>query len=298
MRSLPEGGGYHPGGEGRSTPNAARAGLRPAAGVSLLVFVHVPKAAGTTLHRVIEDQYPPARILDFADPERAEQALSTAAPETLAEIEVLKGHVYYGVHRHFQQPPRYVTLLRHPVARVASHYRYVRNKPDHYLHTAVVEGDLDLAAYAQGTLSRELRNGQVQMFSARARELDECDEGCLEEATRVLADEFAVVGLAERFDESLLLMQESLGWSSPYYVPENRSSESGSAVTEEEVAAIEAANRFDLALYDFAAGRLAERLAADPGLPARVERFRRRNRLLGPAGRILRPARAAARRRA
>ncbi len=260
--------------------------------MSLLVFVHVPRAAGTTLHRVIESQYPGERILTFADPSRAEQVLAAGPPEILDEVKAVDGHVYYGVHRHFRQPARYVTMLRRPVGRIVSHYRYVRSNPEHYLHAAVVEEGLDLTAYALSDLSGELRNGQVQMFSARARELGDCDEACLEEAKQVLAGEFDAVGVTERFDESLLVMQEALGWSTPYYAAENRSAGPQAEVGEEAVAAIEGRNRFDLALYDFAAELLAQRVAADSGFGARVERFRRRNRLLGPAKRLLRPARA------
>ncbi len=264
--------------------------------MSLLVFVHVPRAAGTTLHRVIESQYPGGRILTFADPSRAEEVLAATPPEILAGVKAVDGHVHYGVHRHFRQQARYVTLLRRPVARVVSHYRYVRSNPGHYLHAAVVEEGLDLAAYALSDLSGELRNGQVQMFSARARELGDCDDACLEEAKEVLAGRFAAVGVTERFDESLLLMQDALGWSTPYYAAANRSAGPPATVSEEAVAAIEARNRFDLALYDFAAGLLSERVAADPGLAARVDRFRRRNRVLGPAERLVRPARAFVRR--
>jgi hypothetical protein len=263
--------------------------------VSLLVFVHVPRAAGTTLGRVIAAQYPRGRVMSFPDPDLAERVVAATPPEILDGVEAIEGHIYHGIHRHFRQRPQYVTMLRRPVARIVSHYRYVRSNPVHYLHTTVVNRQIDLVSYARGDLSPELRNGQVQMFSARARDLGECDEASLEEAKRVLADEFEVVGLAERFDESLLLMQEALGWSTPYYVPENRSPGRPDAVDAEAVEAIEAANRFDLALYDFAAELFEERVAAEPELAARVERFRRRNRLLGPAGRLLRPARAFAR---
>lgn len=255
---------------------------------ALLVFVHVPKAAGTTLSRLISDRYPQRRLAHFNNPELAEARLAAMTPEALDEIEAVTGHVTYGIHRHFSRPAQYVTMLRHPVARIASHYRYVRSTPIHYLHAAVVERDLDLVAYAQSGLSPELSDGQVRMFSARARELEECDEASLDEAKRVLAEEFEVVGLAERFDESLLLMQTALGWSAPYYIRENRSARVPVKLAEEAVEAIEAANRLDLELYEFAEELLARRIDADEGLTARVVRFRRRNRAFGPASKLMR----------
>lgn len=247
--------------------------------MTLLVFVHVPRTAGTTLQRVIRDRYPRERYLHFDDPERAEQELAAMPKEALAAIDAVLGHVHFGVHRHFPQPARYITMLRHPVARIASHYRYVRSNPSHHLHREVVARNMDLVEYAHGDLSDELRDGQVRMFSPDAS---------LEEAKRALAEEFEVVGLTERFDESLLLMQDAFGWSTPYYARENRSDASSTAPTHEALTAIEAANPLDLALYEFAEELLARQIDETPGLADRLESFRRRNRVLGPAARLRR----------
>jgi len=254
--------------------------------LTLLIFVHVPKAAGTTLQRVIDDRYPRRKVLTFADPEEAEAALARMTEAERDEIEAVKGHVHFGVHRYFRRPARYVTMLRHPVARIASHYRYARSNSSHYLHDEVVGRNLDLAGYAASDLSDELQDGQLRMFSARARELAPPDEAALEEAKRMLEHEFAVVGLTERFDESLLLMQESLGWTTPYYARENESRGSLPKLSEEALAAIEAANPLDFALYGFAEELLAREIAAHSGFDERLERFRRRNRVLGPVSRV------------
>lgn len=245
--------------------------------MTLLVFVHVPRTGGTTLQRVISDRYPPDRILSFDDPARAEEAIAALSPAARDEVEAVVGHVHYGIHRHFDQPARYLTMLRNPATRIASHFRYARSNPRHYLHVEVVERGYDLVRYARGELSDELRDGQVRMFSADAS---------LEEAKRVLAEEFDVVGLTERFDESLLLMQDALGWTTPYYARENRGPTSGEPLTEEALSEIEAANPLDLALYDFAEELLARRIEGKPDFADHVERFRRRNRVLGPATRL------------
>jgi hypothetical protein len=246
--------------------------------VSLLVFVHVPRTGGTTLQHVISDRYPPDRVLAFEDPARVEEEIAALSPEARDRVEAVLGHVHHGVHEHFDRPARYLTMLRHPVARIVSHFRYARSNPRHYLHAEVVERGFDLVWYARGELSDELRNGQVRMFSPSES---------LEEAKQVLA-EFDVVGLTERFDESLLLMQDALGWTTPYYARENRGPAAGEPLTEEALAAIEAANPLDFALYDFAEGLLARRIEAKPEFAERLERFRRRNRVLGPATRLRR----------
>jgi hypothetical protein len=77
----------------------------------------------------------------------------------------------------------------------------------------------------------------------------------LERAKTNLAS-FAVVGLTERFEESLILLQHAFGWPLHCFparnVGENRPRRT--EVGEEAMKAIEDCNRFDLDLYRFACG--------------------------------------------
>ena len=65
-----------------------------------LIFLHIPKTAGTTLNRIIEWQYSPFEIFTM-DPYRIR-----ATPERLKRLpegrrrrlRVVRGHMFYGVH--------------------------------------------------------------------------------------------------------------------------------------------------------------------------------------------------------
>src|SRR5262249_35250151 len=159
-------------------------------------------------------------------------------------------------------PAVYLTVLREPISRIVSHYHYVRRSPGHYLHARVVGRSLDLHGYAESGLSGELENGQVRLLSSRARTLEVCDQQCLDEAKQTLLDHFPVVGITERFDESVLLMRRVFGWKMPLYIKENIGEQSQRAPIDTRARrAIEKHNELDIQLYEFASQRLGTQIA-------------------------------------
>jgi hypothetical protein len=90
-----------------------------------------------------------------------------------------------------------------------------------------------------------------------------CTEEHLERARENLANHFAVTGLLERFDETLLVLPRRFGWKHPFYsranVTEKR--EPVGAVSREAKRAIEKYSRLDQQLYLLAADLLNERIA-------------------------------------
>jgi hypothetical protein len=189
----------------------------------------------------------------------------------------------FGMHAYLRQPSRYVTMLRHPVSRVVSHYEYVRRTPEHYAHHEVVDRDLTLEAYVASGLSSEVNDGQVRLLcgrdSAEAVPHGEVSEDMLEAAAANLRTHVLAVGLTERFDESLLLFQRLLGWPDVRYTPENTAPPGARpSITSAARAMIERYNALDLRLYEQARQILERALAATGVDRETVEAFRARNR--------------------
>lgn len=256
-----------------------------------LIFLHIPKAAGSTLHPVLERHYSRRTRQSVSEPEQVE-AFKRRPEEERRRIRLLKGHMPFGMHRYLEGRSRYITLLRHPVERVISHYYYVKRTPDHYLYPHLQRG-MGLADFARAGISGEMDNGQVRLLSGHDQDIPfgECTPDMLDTAKRNIEEHFAVTGLTEQFDESLTLMSIVLGWRwTPYYLSRNVTQDKPVArqVDPEVLRAIEETNSLDLDLYAWSVNRFRNQIAQHQSrVDERLVRLGRANRLYRPIGGLL-----------
>jgi hypothetical protein len=173
-----------------------------------LIYLHLPKCGGTTLNRLIEWEYSPLRIYSV-DPSffRWSWYRLLRWPERrLARLEVIKGHMPFGIHRRLPHPATYITVLREPVERVISEYYFALHYRLHPQHRAMQS--LSLEQYAATTPHHNL---QCKLLAGLPGPRDflagDCTEQTLETAKANLAGHFALAGLTERFDETLALLK-------------------------------------------------------------------------------------------
>jgi hypothetical protein len=246
----------------------------------MLAFVHIPKTAGTTLHKIICHQY--SRIIirhDTDGPPDQEWAdcVSKKKPE------VIMGHLSANLHQILPEV-RYVTCLRDPIARITSHYHHSLNDPTHYLHSEVINKKLDLAAYAASGISGELNNGMTRMIAG----IDDfhhsqVNEETLAQAKHNIETHFDGVILSEEFDRGLMLLADSLKWKTPYYLRRKvgRYPSSTSKGSKSAYHIIREHNRFDCELYEWAKQRLKHQQSLTENLNARIACFQKHNRIKG-----------------
>lgn len=237
-----------------------------------VIFLHIPKTAGTTLFNIAERHYDPTAyfIIDNT-PEQVASFRATSA-ERLSELRFVGGHIPFGVHDWLPQPATYITFLRQPVALINSYYHYVRSTLGHAnYHVAQTQ------TFEQFTqFDSNMRNPQTRMLAGVSAE--NCTEADLEMAKANLQQYFSVIGLTERFDESLLLIADLLQWRDIHHarMNVNRKKKTPDA---HHVAIIEQANQLDLRLYAFASTLFEQMIAQQDGeFARRVEQFRHGNR--------------------
>jgi hypothetical protein len=252
-----------------------------------IVFLHIPKTAGTTLHRIIERQYRPEELYSPGLTKGHQVGeLAKLSEERRAEIRMFRGHMGFGVDRHLPVPATYMTILREPIDRVVSYYYFIRRTPDHYLHDFVEFGETDLKTFVDSKAHVMIDNAQTRVLSGvwHGPPFGGCTEEMLETAKSNLRDRFAVVGLTERFDETLLLMKRAFGWRNVFYTRQNVSSRrpSRKELAPETLQAIASTNQLDIALYRYAAGLFEEQVSRyGSSFVAQVKAFRLTNELLG-----------------
>ncbi len=252
----------------------------------LLVFIHIPKTAGSTLRAIMQRQYRPEEIchIHWDFDRNAPFAGFLGLPEQeRARTKVLYGHIPFGVHRQIQRQTTYFTMLRDPVDRCISHYFHIRKLPNHFHHKRAKE--LDLGEFVASGVFREMDNGQVrQLTGAGGLPFGTCTPDLLDQAIANLEEHFCVVGLQERFDETLLLLRRAMRWRQlPLYQRRNvgKLRSHRDSFSPEVLGVVETHNALDQQLYDYVAGRLAQTITDQgAGFALEYQAFSLANRLV------------------
>ena len=274
------------------------------------IFLHVPKTAGWTLRGVLRYKYP-SEILFLDKPDDPLGGIADFPLEDRQRARVATGHVFYGVHEHLPQPTDYITVLREPIARVVSMYKHVLRRPEHRLHDEVAGSGMGLEEFVRSCADAGIDNQQTRLISGRGRGkvvprnsgsggnwvAPRLEHGDLELAKQNL-DQFLLVGLTERFDETFIMLRRILGWRLPMYATKNVGRAANGFASELATELIRERNQFDLELYAHAQKLFDEAVERQSrSFPREVAAFRALNRIpnaIGPRipARLRHPLRA------
>jgi hypothetical protein len=229
-----------------------------------IIFVHLPKCGGTTLNRLIEWEYPPTRVFSV-DPSFfrwSYRKLLGWPAKRLGRMMVFQGHMPFGVHRLLPQSATYLTVLRDPIDRGISEYYYALSRVVHPEHRKMKQ--LSFEEYIKAT---PYANVQTKLIAGQDPGYDflggDCTAATLAQAKENLAKHFSLVGLTERFEETLALAKIIFGWQVRNYASFNvtKGRPRKDDVPAEIRAAIGEQYRYDVELYDYAKGLFEENLA-------------------------------------
>ena len=170
----------------------------------MIVFVHMPKTAGQSLHAALEDAYPQRCLVDSSDlplsdfwRHRKKRLLSRLKVRlkcrALAErYDLVFGHFIASKYACLPGKNQVCAFFRDPVDRVCSHYFFWKRvvKYDNSLRCKLYARNMDLVAFANEPKMRRL----YEMFLG----------GCA-------VEDLAFVGLTEQYDRSLELYGKIFG---------------------------------------------------------------------------------------
>jgi Sulfotransferase family len=246
----------------------------------LIIFLHLPKTAGSTLRGIIGRQYGSRSILPLYESSFGEE-LAAIAPNQMDRLRVVMGHFYFGAHISLSKPSTYITVLRDPIDRVISRYYFARRSPKDELYAAVRE--MSLKEFAETCVD----NDQTRLLAGKYDGSSfgtSSDDEMLNIAKRNLAKYFAVVGITEEFDRSLILMKRILGWRNPFYIRRNvtRGRPRKDEFPQETLHVIQANNELDLELYRYAKKLFQEQIRSQsPSFENELQRFKKLNGAYG-----------------
>lgn len=262
--------------------------FQKAASKETVIFLHIPKTAGTSLDQIIYRNY---RFEDVYTTGQVAQAgvaaFKNMSQEERAAYRLLKGHMNFGIHRYVPGPYAYFTFLREPVDRTISHFYFIYRSQGHPLFSLIHENKMDMKQYLDEKFDPMLFNAHTRLLSGVWDTLPagECTEMHLEKAKDTLANHIRVVGLTEQFDTSLLLLGVAFGWQNLYYKRLNvtKKRPDKESLPPDFITAVQEANQLDAALYEFAQTLFDEQIQQmGPEFSAEVRKFKFYNRFVRP----------------
>jgi hypothetical protein len=222
----------------------------PANNAKVLVFVHVPKCAGTTLRPIITSHYRPADLI---------LGYPNGTDDDLDLSKLLNGHAkcYYGhVYMDIDIGPGKnfvcVSVRRDPMKRIISHYYYIVREATHWQHRLVIDHGYSLADHALGVdnNNREVDNGQLRQLAGLPGDLT-IDEPVFAAARSKILRTYALVGTTENLNDFVSRLSQLMGWQQPaQYENLNVGNYEAAKIPQEIVRAIRERNKWDQRLYE------------------------------------------------
>ncbi len=263
-------------------PETLRPALAPANSKPLL-FIHIPKTAGTSFLVMLQNLFGDHRVLRLAmeDPHLA-QRLDSLSAGGLGDYSCVNGH--FAAHIFAAAFERYepFTLLRNPVQRVLSLYRFLRRHPAEVLAAQGLRPDFSFDDFIDARhpqLFEQIHNGMTRMLSGiqAASDPQAALFWTLDDQPAALEGALATLqriefGLVEQFEATHALLRER--WGIPYALAPMRLNTTGTGEAEADVGRIRRIverNQLDIALYEAATALFAlrSRVASRPAAAQR-----------------------------
>ena len=189
----------------RQAPQELKRELRyllPAGRSSKILFDHLPKCGGSSLHKYLEDHYPKRKIFttNGNNPSASVDEFRNYPQSKRHGYDLVKGHLANQLIDYVHPDCLKVTVLRDPIDRIVSHYYYAKRSPQHYLYAKIHESAMSLEDYVTSGLSEELRNWYTTHFSGlKVADAEDNPEKSINDTLEVMVQKYDLIGFLDEY---------------------------------------------------------------------------------------------------
>lgn len=192
-----------------------------------LLFVHIPKTAGTTMHSILAAQYSKLFTTEGLGPKESIDRFKAFSQEKIKSFEVIKGHLTLQLLDYLENPIL-MTFLRDPIDCCISSYHYIQRATWNRNHDIIK--NLSLEEYLIFAIENGLDNHQTRHLSnsiennpSKESPKMKIEGASLLQQAKSNLDKFDFVFHTPQFDKALLILFKELKWKKkPFYTIKNK----------------------------------------------------------------------------
>lgn len=186
----------------RPSPTFGHSYMRDFDPLSPLIFIHIPKTAGSAVRKVVERWFPDRFVQHYYNEASGEMPdlLPLKSAKFLNTPPIIYGHFNkhrgFGVEDYYPEVSQFVTILRDPFEVAISHYFYTRKASKNWRDKSRVPTD---------SLEKHIRFSELNILNHFPREVT------IHNFKDLLEEHFIEVGITEELPKSLGLIARKLG---------------------------------------------------------------------------------------
>ncbi len=215
-----------------------------------IIFQHIPKVAGTSLASLFVNQFDRNRSFICGSKDGVLRDFMSLEQRKRNLLDLLIGHVDYGIHHNFNGKSKYITFLRDPVERVLSHYYFIKSNKFHRYHKA--EKNMDIDEFIICGLRPRMNNCMVRMISGENPGYNKCPDEMIDLALENLDRDYIFVGVVSHLSNSIAALIKIMGWKNVEVERKNvtKNKPDIQSMTEKTIDIIRTYNSLDMKFYD------------------------------------------------
>ena len=214
-----------------------------------VLFDHIPKCAGTSVNEILIPHYSKRRI--FYATKRSRPEYFNMTDQERLRFQLITGHDSRNLINLL--PPNFflTTVLRDPISRVVSLYRYIKRSKYHKINKIILERNYSIADFVRSGVTGETCNFMTRHFSGLDREEVQSNPDYASKLAMTNATKYDLIGTVDYLSSYLKQLSELTGIrvsSSPPFA--NRSTPSkGSELHNLDIEVVREFNQADVMFY-------------------------------------------------
>lgn len=230
-----------------------------------ILFDHLPKCAGTTIIEYILMHYPERLVYKTSGrkPSTSVKEFQALPKRMRYGYRLIVGHETFKLLNYVHPDTILFTIFRDPVERIISHYYFVKQDRQHYLHDQIVKLNLQLADYVCSGLSSELKNWYTKHYTGLSDgEIEVAPEKAVHHAARVVLERFDIIGFQDELTEVMQELRNTARLTKKFenkVLNKSRGKNNPQNIAETTKKTIAEVNSVDIELYSLLKARLSPR---------------------------------------